>query len=288
MLSVMSFTVIAADDDPLPAPDWVQVTANPDGSKTVTVKTPSYMSDVVNYYEYSTDSGLTWNKLTDPSGGEFIFESTTEFSLRYVYSGFRSSVYTVTVTITKNTAITSSSGITLIIPNDSDIPSDVKLSSYEIISGTYYNKAYSYFGENRPFLLFDIHIMLNNKVYNTNTVKNWLLPKGVFDIQYCKVYYISDDGEFTLLESTQEFNVLLIRTEKTGLFAVVEDKSYCKGDINGDAVITAADARLALRIAAQIDIAGEKGSLAADYNKDGQITAADARLILRVSANLES
>ena len=286
LLTVCCFQV-SADDSPLPAPDWVQVTPNPDNTKTVTIITPTYMSDVVNYYEYSTDSGLTWTKLSDPMGGEFVFDTTTEFSLRYVYSGFRSPVHTVIVTITKNTFLTSDAGITLVIPFGSDIPSDVSLSIYEIVSGTDYNVASAYFGKHKSFSLFDVHIMRNNKVYNTDSAKTWMLPTGKFDIQYCKVYYIADDGTFTLLESAREMKVLLINTEKTGLFAVVEDKTYCKGDVNGDGLVTAADARLALRNSAGIQELFDKALTAADFNGDSTVTAADARLILRYSAKLD-
>ena len=129
--------------------------------------------------------------------------------------------------------------------------------------------------------------MRNNKVYNTDSAKTWMLPTGTFDIQYCKVYYIADDGTFTLLESTREMNVLLINTEKTGLFAVVEDKTYCKGDVNGDGLVTAADARLTLRNSAGIQELFDKALTAADFNGDSTVTAADARLILRYSAKLD-
>ena len=62
---------------------------------------------------------------------------------------------------------------------------------------------------------------------------------------------------------------------------------YRLGDVNFDGRITAADARLALRISAKLDIPTEIEALAADANKDGVIHAADARKILRVSAKLE-
>lgn len=286
ILSSVGFTVSA--DDPLPAPDWVQISTNKDGSKTVTVTTPPYMSDVINYYEYSVDSGLTWEKLSDPTGGEFVFDTTTEFSLRYVYSGFRSTVYTVTVTVSKTTTVTSSAGITLLIPLESEMPTDVTLSAYEIISGTYYSAVYNFFGENRPFRLFDVTIMRNNKVYNTDIVNTWLFPKGDFDIEYCKIYYLSDNGDLYLLDSQPELNMLTVNTDRTGIFVVVEDRSYCKGDVTGDALITASDARLALRKSAQLEELNETELSAADYNGDGTVTSADARLILRVSAGLEA
>ncbi|MBR3868772.1 MAG: dockerin type I repeat-containing protein [Clostridia bacterium] len=59
------------------------------------------------------------------------------------------------------------------------------------------------------------------------------------------------------------------------------------GDVNKDTRITAADARLALRISAKLQTATDYQNKAADMNMDGKITAADARKILRKSAKLE-
>lgn len=60
-----------------------------------------------------------------------------------------------------------------------------------------------------------------------------------------------------------------------------------KADVNGDATITAADARLALRASANLDKIEGVYAIAANYNGDDDITAADARKILRKSAGLE-
>lgn len=276
-----------AADDALPSPDWVEITLNADGSKTVTFTSPLYLTDNINYYEYSTDSGATWLKISNPQGGELVFNETTEFSLRYIYSGFISPVYSVTVSVTKNTAITSSAGITLIIPFDSQMPTDVTVCAYEIVSGAYYNVIYSYFGEDKPFKIFDVSIMRNNKVYQADEANTWLFTADDFDVNYCKIYYLSDNGDLYLLASQIEINTLLIKTSDTGIFVVVEDKAYCKGDVNGDTLVTASDARLALRYSAQLETLDENAFDAADYNSDGSVTSADARLILRVSAGLE-
>ena len=69
----------------------------------------------------------------------------------------------------------------------------------------------------------------------------------------------------------------------------VEKLSFIVGDVNGDGKITAADARIVLRISAKI-VKAEDYNLpleAFDMNGDGNLTAADARLILRKSAKLE-
>ncbi len=60
-----------------------------------------------------------------------------------------------------------------------------------------------------------------------------------------------------------------------------------KSDVNGDAKITAADARVALRASAKLENLKDVFVTAADNNGDKKITAADARKILRKSAKLE-
>ena len=55
------------------------------------------------------------------------------------------------------------------------------------------------------------------------------------------------------------------------------------GDVDGNGVIRAADARLALRFAAKIQKYNQAQSERADVNCDGRVTASDARVILRFS-----
>ncbi|MBR3868760.1 MAG: dockerin type I repeat-containing protein [Clostridia bacterium] len=65
------------------------------------------------------------------------------------------------------------------------------------------------------------------------------------------------------------------------------DADIMLGDVNKDGKITAADARLALRISAKLETPNEYQLVAADMTLDKKITAADARKILRKSAKLE-
>lgn len=60
------------------------------------------------------------------------------------------------------------------------------------------------------------------------------------------------------------------------------------GDINKDGKVTASDARLLLRVAANLEKNSPYILMYGDYNKDGEITASDARTALRVAADLES
>lgn len=60
------------------------------------------------------------------------------------------------------------------------------------------------------------------------------------------------------------------------------------GDLDGSEKITAADARIALRVSAKLEFPIENDEIkeAADINGDAEVAADDARLILRISANL--
>lgn len=58
------------------------------------------------------------------------------------------------------------------------------------------------------------------------------------------------------------------------------------GDVTGDGVVKAADARTVLRYAAKLESLTEEQLLCCDVNSDGKVNAADAREILRYSAKL--
>ena len=59
------------------------------------------------------------------------------------------------------------------------------------------------------------------------------------------------------------------------------------GNLDSIQKITAADARLALRISAKLENENKFSILLGDINRDGNVTAADARIILRISAQLK-
>ena len=63
--------------------------------------------------------------------------------------------------------------------------------------------------------------------------------------------------------------------------------SIVKGDADNDGVVTAADARKILRVAAGIDKLSGQARLNADVDNDGVIYASDARETLRKAAKLD-
>lgn len=62
---------------------------------------------------------------------------------------------------------------------------------------------------------------------------------------------------------------------------------YQKGDLDGDGMITAADARLCLRAAAGLEQLNEQQLQAADLSGNGTLVSSSARFILRTSVGLE-
>lgn len=60
------------------------------------------------------------------------------------------------------------------------------------------------------------------------------------------------------------------------------------GDVNADGKVTAADARLILRRAANLESFTDNQTIASDVDKNNKITASDARKVLRVSSSLDS
>lgn len=61
---------------------------------------------------------------------------------------------------------------------------------------------------------------------------------------------------------------------------------YKTGDVNNDGKVNAVDARIALRVGAQLEKIEGPAFDAADVNGDGRVTANDARSILRYSAQI--
>ena len=59
------------------------------------------------------------------------------------------------------------------------------------------------------------------------------------------------------------------------------------GDVDNDKLLTAADARLALRAALELETLTERQFAVADADCDGKVSAADARLLLRCTVGLQ-
>lgn len=71
------------------------------------------------------------------------------------------------------------------------------------------------------------------------------------------------------------------------VICVGDEINFVRGDTDGDGIVTAKDARIALRVSALMETITGKNFVCADVDKNGKITSADARKILRKAANLD-
>ncbi len=142
------------------------------------------------------------------------------------------------------------------------------------------------------------------------TNNNEAFPKDEVFVLYLATFVIN--GEFTaddipeLVLRTQDDvkmyagsykanNVICFDT--THIHVDENNDSYCDicsvevvivGDVNYDGKLTASDARLALRMAANLEETTDYVLYVADFDDNGKITAAEARKILRVSARIDT
>ena len=103
-------------------------------------------------------------------------------------------------------------------------------------------------------------------------------PAFYFNLE--SIFYQSEEEETTTEKAE-------VTTEASETTTTIDDSEFILGDINGDGIIKANDARKALRFSAELETPTDAEFQAADVNKDGQIRANDARKILRASADLE-
>ncbi len=102
--------------------------------------------------------------------------------------------------------------------------------------------------------------------------------------------FADSNSLFTAEEATSEDATAEVTTVTTPVEETTdaEEPTYRLGDVNFDGKITAADARLALRFSAKVQVPTAVEAIVADVITDGVIEAKDARLILRVAAQLNT
>lgn len=288
LISVLPLTVSAAPGKGLPVPDWITTKTNDDSSVTVTISSPPYMIDAIDYYEYSTDGFQTFKKLSDTSGGEFVITETTQFSVRYYYNSICSPVYTLPVIINKSTIVSCpSTGISVLIPDNSSIPKDITVSAFEIINGIDYNAAKTSLPSDAQFRMYSVSVLRNGKAFSSDEPFSYIFPADGMNLKNCRLYFMDDSDKLTLLETTVGEKTIDCTSGETGLFIVACIPDYKKGDMNNDGKVLANDARYALRVSAQLENCTPVQLSAGDINKNGKIDASDARKILRFAASLD-
>ena len=79
---------------------------------------------------------------------------------------------------------------------------------------------------------------------------------------------------------------LLLSFLSLNLIVPVANAAGVLGDIDGDSYITFADARLALRFSAGMELPSSAQKTASDMNKDGKITLEDVKSNLKTMLHL--
>lgn len=100
----------------------------------------------------------------------------------------------------------------------------------------------------------------------------------------CVIY--SDYPESAVVYGRPDSSLEKSVLAKGAAFAELGTDDAISGDLDNDHLLSASDARDALRTAVGLEPVGERGALA-DVDFDGAITAADARIILRGAVGLE-
>ncbi len=106
------------------------------------------------------------------------------------------------------------------------------------------------------------------------------VPVALSEITHSELDLTSD-------EDIQLISIYYKNVSTVLIVSVKANENLLYGDVDGNNSLTSADARLALRVAVELE--KELTALQldmADYNRDGSVTAADARSILRVSVGL--
>ncbi len=146
---------------------------------------------------------------------------------------------------------------------------------------------------NHPAAVFDITTVFEDAEVQPNgaVLVKIPIPAG-YNPETLEIYYISDDNTYAeQLPCYIEGDFICFETTHFSQYAIVdvseELPEYVLGDVNSDGNVNAADARLALRISAELEAPTDIQLKAADADLNGKVTAADARMILRKSAGLE-
>ena len=131
--------------------------------------------------------------------------------------------------------------------------------------------------------------------YDAEHITKIIIPVSVTKIGYEAFFLYGDIADIFYVGSLSQWKQITLVDDAVFSNAIIhcnkkdDSSENIIGDVNGDGKITAADARIVLRISAKLD-SMENYNLpleSFDVTGDGKLTAADARKILRISAKLE-
>lgn len=126
---------------------------------------------------------------------------------------------------------------------------------------------------------------LGNYRYKFSLMKDGnIIRTGGFGEENTKSFRVYEAGTYSVLCVIQDERGAVAEKISNPINVI----DYIIGDMTGDGKVTAADARIALRLSAKLENMTELLLVCGDVNKDGKVNASDARIILRCAANLDS
>lgn len=140
-------------------------------------------------------------------------------------------------------------------------------------------------------ITFDISLTNNDTPVQPAAPVTVKIPvPATMDGSKCKVYRQEADGTYTDMQAIYQDGYMVFTTDHFSIYVLtVKDPNapaITMGDINGDGVINAVDARWALQSASGVRTLSDEQFAAADVNGDGKITAVDARWILQAASGV--
>ncbi len=275
-------------------------------------ETPAEYEGQIDGYEFRT-ADVDWIRVSDGQGGTLQLPNGGTVYLRCTFEGFYSAVKSMYVQFGEAYILQDNvSGASVAYRASSAFPSNAYLSADRITSGKVFEEVQQAVQASKYFELYDIYFLYAQGIpFDPKDASVIRLPLGdKLKRGYCKVWYVDEVGKRMLvLESTYDRTCVTFRSCGAGLYFVTDEwdgtspvagvtapamgsvfdfygKNLRHGDADGDFTVTAADARLALRVSAGLESIGLTQTECADTDWDGKITAGDARTILRYSAGL--
>ncbi len=260
------------------------------------------------FIKLSNVFGVALNAIFKSSEGENLVVGISDW-LKTMNKNYGFAVFTPLESDNTKTPVLKNRNV--FVYTNNNVSSDTVLQTYEIGSDLIGSISVSGKPITTDYKVKDITLIENGKIVQ---------PDGLVDVsielpeEFNNNSYVirqNDDGSWDKLNSEIDNGCINFSVDHFCLFAVVNGEennitdpttkpnetttekptepkpSYTLGDIDCNGKITAADARLALRISAKLETGTETQLLAADTDKNGRITASDARKILRVAANLD-
>lgn len=248
--------------------------------------------------------------------GQHTIRITYKYSDIYTELSFNVSVRKVisltvkkqpdTLTVYSNTAVPSIKGLVLEATYDNGDVEEVSYTSCKVVCDPSLfiigpgNRVDVHFGGMYTSVYFRYSVATPEKIavqYPSDYTN--LFRKGeIIDLSGIKVKLVYTDGTFEYIddfvmstpnytvEGTQQISVTY--REFSEVFTIMITSVNSKGDVDGNGIVNAKDAREVLRASVKLTTLTGMSLFAGDTDRNDKISANDARLILRASVKLEN